>query len=173
MFNSWCTSFVAHSLKEKHLIMDQEDKQVKNIPVINRCLDSISKSMIKLQSLGVLTNFTYCLPPTGTIYTRGSWSSMTDMVAKNVNETGYKDFNAKVQEELSSILTRDSNHVALPLLGSLPEGKKASRDDLRPILTEMVRIAQSDGKFFYFFFFAFSNSYFESFLLEVQYSKWV
>ena len=173
MFNSWCTSFVAHSLKEKHLIMDQEDKQVKNIPVINRCLDSISKSMIKLQSLGVLTNFTYCLPPTGTIYTRGSWSSMTDMVAKNVNETGYKDFNAKVQEELSGILTRDSNHVALPLLGSLPDGKKASRDDLRPILTEMVRIAQSDGKFFYFFFFAFSNSYFESFLLEVQYSKWV
>ena len=90
---------------------------------------------------------------------------MTDMVAKNVNETGYEDFNTKVQEELSCILARDIDNVALPLLGTLPDGKNASRDDLRPILTEMVRISQSDGKFC-FLFLSFFNTYFESFHLK-------
>ena len=129
--------------------MAQEENFSKDIPVINRCLAAIAKNIEKLQSVGVPSYFAYCLPPAGTIFTRGTWKTMDNVIKSAIGCTDHTEFSKQVQEDLKKLKSKTvpvKQQEPVPILGALPDATKASRDELRPILTEMVRIDQSKGK---------------------------
>lgn len=124
-----------------------EDKALnKEIPAINRCLTMILKSMDKLQSLGVACNFTYCLPHSGAIITRG-WDTMSDLVLRAITSEDHAELSQVLQKDIAAVKKSApvSSENPVAILGEMPSALKASRDQLRPLLTEMVRIAQSKG----------------------------
>ena len=114
------------------------------VPAINRCLGTIFKTMKKLEKLGVLSNFNYCLHTSGVMHTHG-WPSMQDIVMKSLREQDTDTLNKVVQSDLND---KDiTNKEPKVFLGKLPSGLDASRDCLRPLLVEMVRVWQSKGMY--------------------------
>ena len=67
------------------------------------------------------------------------------MIAASVSSAENVKFHSQVQQDLSDISDQPGAQEPLPLLGALPDANKSSRDNLPPILTEMVRISQSKG----------------------------
>ena len=115
---------------------------------INRCLSNIMKAMDKLQSIGVVCNLTYCLPQSGAIMTRG-WDSISQLILRSISSKDNAEFNETVQRDLAKIKTSApvSSQDPLPILGEMPLALKSNRDQLRPLLTDMVRISQSKGMY--------------------------
>ena len=126
--------------------MSGEEIYNKNIPAINRSLDAIAKQIDKLKSLGVMSNFTYCIPPTGTLYSRGTWTAMKQLIMTSFSKTNFADFNKNVKHDMDNLASQANENQPTPILGTLPDAK-SSRDELKPIVTEMVRISQAKGMF--------------------------
>ena len=119
-----------------------------DIPAINRSIGTVMKAMEKLKKLGVLCNFSYCLPLSGTIYSHG-WETVETMVLNNFDSMDDDTYNAIVQKNLKDIKKDKTILSREPkvFFGSLPFALDASRDQLRPLLVEMVRVAQSKGMY--------------------------
>lgn len=140
-----------------------EDQAVnKEIPAINRCLTVIFKSIDKLQTLGVACNVTYCLPHSGAVITRG-WDTIADKIVRTISSEDYKTFSEVLQRDLASMKTSApvSSKDPRAVLGDMPSALTASRDHLRPLLTEMVRISQSKGNIYCFQCYRKTSSFFK------------
>ena len=124
-----------------------QDKMEVNTVAINNCLKTLQKTMDKLQSLGVLINATYCLPHSGTAYTVG-WKTMSEIVRQAINskdeefqnmlKTDYADLNSGTPLSAAQVCS---------IMPTLPPGKDCCRDQLKPLLLEMIRVSQCQGNY--------------------------
>ena len=99
----------------------------------------------KLQSLRVLTNLTYCLPGSSTIFTKG-WSTVSQLTIEVINRED-RTFKSQIESDLRDLSEKaKTEQEPIAILGYLPPSEGCSRDKLRPLLLEMIRISQSRGK---------------------------
>jgi hypothetical protein len=128
-----------------YFLLEKCDMEDSNISAINRCLSQVSKLMDKLQGFGVLANVTYCLPGSATIYTKG-WETIAKLTKEVINKED-KNFTARIEKDLLNLKDGHRQDQELTaILGYLPPTEGASRDKIRPLLLEMIRISQSRGK---------------------------
>ena len=111
---------------------------------INRHLGTILKTMDKLQKCGVLCNISYCLPTSGTVYTRG-WPTMENVILNTLRKESQDKVKEVIQRDLKNNTDSSTQTEPKVFLGSLPFAQDVSRDQLRPLLVEMVRVSQSKG----------------------------
>lgn len=112
---------------------------------INNALRKLQKAREKLQSLGVLVNTTYCLPHSGAFFSVG-WDSMAKLITNAVNN---KDemFEEQKKQDLAKLNTGQNSSCmsVCAIFPTLPPAKDSSRDEMRPLLLEMIRVSQCKG----------------------------
>ena len=129
-----------------NIVIMPKSKHTQNDLAINNGLKMHKKTMSKLQSLEELINTVYCLPSNGTIYT-GGWENMSNLIRAAINKED-QDFTEMVKTDFTSIATKEDHKITVkPILPVMPPSKECNRDQLRNLVTEMIRISQNNGEY--------------------------